>query len=182
MTWFPGFWFELPLKVTEVKIQNVTISLQVSLLFDLEYSNIVLIGALYISTKFRLDRTSNIATRWFPWKHTFASTCIFIETTLSELITFSLSILTFSLSRTTVEVISRVAAGEHMVPWPFHFEILKLRFSPQTLMHGSNGSEITDKGWAAIGYFNQIHNTQNISTRKYWLWAMDRGIFYFISF
>jgi hypothetical protein len=36
-----------------------------------------------------------------------------------ELITFNLSIITFSLSRTTVEV-SHVAAGEHMVPGPFH--------------------------------------------------------------
>jgi hypothetical protein len=39
---------------------------------------------------------------------------------LTELITFSLSILTFSLSRTTVKV-SHVASGEHMVPGPFHF-------------------------------------------------------------
>jgi hypothetical protein len=35
--------------------------------------------------------------------------------TLPELITLCLSIITFSLSRTTVEV-SRVDAGEHMVP------------------------------------------------------------------
>jgi hypothetical protein len=40
--------------------------------FDLEYSNIVL-GTVYISSKFQPDRTSNIATRWSPWKHTFAS-------------------------------------------------------------------------------------------------------------
>jgi hypothetical protein len=39
--------------------------------------------------------------------------------TLPELIRFSLSIITFSLSRTTVEV-SHVDAGEHMVPGPFH--------------------------------------------------------------
>jgi hypothetical protein len=39
----------------------------------LEYSNIVLIGTVYISTKFRPDQTSNIAARWPPWKHTFAS-------------------------------------------------------------------------------------------------------------
>jgi hypothetical protein len=38
---------------------------------------------------------------------------------MPELITFSLSIITFSMSRTTVEV-SHVAAGEHMVPGPFH--------------------------------------------------------------
>jgi hypothetical protein len=50
-----------------------------------------------------------------PWKHTFAS-----GLGLCELITFSLSIITFSLSRTTGEV-SHVAAGEHMVPGPFIF-------------------------------------------------------------
>jgi hypothetical protein len=38
--------------VTEVKVQYVTISRQVSLLVDLEYSNIVLIGTVYISTKY----------------------------------------------------------------------------------------------------------------------------------
>jgi hypothetical protein len=42
--------------------------------------------------------------------------------TLPQLITFSLSIITFSLSRTTVEL-SHVAAGEHMVPGPFHLLI-----------------------------------------------------------
>jgi hypothetical protein len=52
------------------------------------------LGTVYISTKFQPD---------------------------PELITFSLSIITFSLPRTTVEV-SHVAAGEHMVPGPFHFE------------------------------------------------------------
>jgi hypothetical protein len=61
------FWFGhggLKLKtenVTAVKVQNVTISRQVSLLFDLEYSNIVLMGTVYISAKFRPDWTSNIA-------------------------------------------------------------------------------------------------------------------------
>jgi hypothetical protein len=45
--------------------------------------------------------------------------------TLPELITFSLSIITFNLSRTTVEV-SHVAAGEHMVPGPFHFQDMTL--------------------------------------------------------
>jgi hypothetical protein len=44
-------------------------------------------------------------------KHTFSS--IFI-TTLPELITFSLS-------RSTVNIRSHVAPGEHMVPGPFHF-------------------------------------------------------------
>jgi hypothetical protein len=73
MTLFPGFWFDILLKVTEVKVQNVTIRQQVSLLFDLEYSNIVLLGTVYISTKFRPDWTSNIAARWSPWKHTIAS-------------------------------------------------------------------------------------------------------------
>jgi hypothetical protein len=43
---------------------------------------------------------------------------IFI-TTLPELITFSLSIITFSLPRTAVKV-SHVAAGEHMIPGPLH--------------------------------------------------------------
>jgi hypothetical protein len=108
------------LKVTEVKVQNVAISLHVSLLFDLEYSNIMLILIVYISTKFRPDQTSNIAARWSPWNHTFAS--IFITLTdIPDLITFSLSIIliTFSLSRTTVKV-SHVAADEHMVLGPFH--------------------------------------------------------------
>jgi hypothetical protein len=102
------------LKVTEVKVQNVTISRHVSLLFDLEYSNLVLIGTVYISTEFRPDWTSNIAARWSPWKHTFASGLCGERhgCTLPELITFSLS-------RTTVEV-SYVAAGERMVPGPFH--------------------------------------------------------------
>jgi hypothetical protein len=36
-----------------------------------------------------------------------------------ELISFSLSIIAFSLSRTIVEVV-HVDAGEHMVPGPFH--------------------------------------------------------------
>jgi hypothetical protein len=44
--------FYLLLKVTEVKVQNVTISRHVSLLFNLEYSNIVLIRSVHISTKF----------------------------------------------------------------------------------------------------------------------------------
>jgi hypothetical protein len=43
---------------------------------------------------------------------------IFIAT-VPEL-TISLSIITFSLSRTTVKV-SRVAPGDHMVPGPFNF-------------------------------------------------------------
>jgi hypothetical protein len=65
-----GFLFDL-LKVTEVKVQNVTISRHILLLFDLEYSNIMLIwinllGTVYISTKFRPDRTSNIAARLSP--------------------------------------------------------------------------------------------------------------------
>jgi hypothetical protein len=89
----------------------------------------VLIGTGYISAKFRTDRTSNIAARWSPWKHTCASglpggrihLC-----TLHELITFSLSIITFCLSRTTVEV-SHVAAGEHMVPGPFHSGQVKMK-------------------------------------------------------
>jgi hypothetical protein len=69
MTWYPGFWFDLLLKVKEVNVQNVTISLQVSLLFDLEYSNIVLpvIGTVYISTKFQPDQTSSIAARLSPF-------------------------------------------------------------------------------------------------------------------
>jgi hypothetical protein len=44
-------------QVAEVKVQNVTISRHVSLLFDLEYSNIVLISMVYISTKFWPDWT-----------------------------------------------------------------------------------------------------------------------------
>jgi hypothetical protein len=71
----PRFFCVLLLKVTEVKVQNVAIRRHVSLIliFDLEYFNIVLIGTVYISSKFRPDRTSNIAARWSPWKHTFAS-------------------------------------------------------------------------------------------------------------
>jgi hypothetical protein len=50
------------------KVQNVTISPHVSLLFDLENSNIVIrLGTVNISTKFRPDRTSNIAAIWSPW-------------------------------------------------------------------------------------------------------------------
>jgi hypothetical protein len=43
MIWYRSFWFDL-LQVTEVKVQNVAISLHISLLHvvDLEYSNIVL--------------------------------------------------------------------------------------------------------------------------------------------
>jgi hypothetical protein len=80
-------------------------------------------------TKFWPHRTSNIATSWSPWKHTFYLGYVVVGIlgytyerhgcTLPELITFSLSIITFSLSRTTVEV-SHVGAGEHMVPGPFH--------------------------------------------------------------
>jgi hypothetical protein len=82
----------------------------------------VLVGTVYISAKFRPDRTSNITARWSPWKHIFASVLCGVgigytserhRCTLPELITFSLSIITFSLSRTTLEV-SHVAAGEHM--------------------------------------------------------------------
>jgi hypothetical protein len=119
------------------------------------------LGTVYISTKFRPDRTSNIAARW---KHTFAS--IFITTFRLAIISFKLAIITFrqaiitfrlaiitfrlaiitfrlaiitfrlaiitfrlaimlaiitfSLSRTIVDV-SHVAAGEHMVPGPFMY-------------------------------------------------------------
>jgi hypothetical protein len=115
------------------------------LLFDLEYSNIVLIGTVYISTKFQPDRTSNIDVIWSPWEHTFASglrggTCRIhlwkarVHTTWTNDI--GLSIITFSLSRTTVEV-SHVAAGEHMVPGPFHSSwfdcLLQSRFMEWTL-------------------------------------------------
>jgi hypothetical protein len=56
--------------------------------------------------------------------------------TIPELITFSLSIITFSLSRTTVKV-SHVAAGEHMVPGPFHFFTCKIcRMCQAVLKHG----------------------------------------------
>jgi hypothetical protein len=52
------------------------------------------LDTVYISTKFRPDRTQ----------------------ILPELITFSLSIITFSLSRTTVEA-CHVATGEHSVAY-----------------------------------------------------------------
>jgi hypothetical protein len=45
-------------------------------------------------------------------------------TTVPELITIILSIITFSMSRTTVKV-SHVAPGEHMVPGPLHYTFLK---------------------------------------------------------
>jgi hypothetical protein len=57
-----------------------------------------------ISTTFQLERTS------MPPD----------GPTLPELITINLSIMTFSLSRTTVKV-SHVAPGEHIVPGPFIF-------------------------------------------------------------
>jgi hypothetical protein len=41
MTKYPGFLFDLLLKVTEVKVQNGTVSWYVSLLFDLEHFNLV---------------------------------------------------------------------------------------------------------------------------------------------
>jgi hypothetical protein len=73
--------------------------------FDLEYSNIVLIGTVYIYTKFRPDLTSNTAARWSPWKLLHLSSYK-QHYPVPELITISLSIITFSLSRTTVEVMS----------------------------------------------------------------------------
>jgi hypothetical protein len=52
--------------------------------------------------------------------------------TLPELITVSLSIITFSLSRTSTVEVSLVAAGEHMVPGPFHLflSLLTSRLKP----------------------------------------------------
>jgi hypothetical protein len=55
-------------KVTEVEVQNGNVSWHVTLLVDLEHSNMVsgvnlYPGTIYISTKFRPDRTSNMAAR-----------------------------------------------------------------------------------------------------------------------
>jgi hypothetical protein len=109
--------------MTEVKVQNVTISRHVMLLFDLEYSNIVLIG---------LPNFDLIGLQILPPAGPLGNILLHLGymlvgytserhgCTLPELITFSLSIITFSLSRTSVEV-SHVAAGEHMVPGPFHW-------------------------------------------------------------
>jgi hypothetical protein len=41
MTQCPGFWFDILLKGTKVKVHSGTFSRHVSLLFDLEYSNLV---------------------------------------------------------------------------------------------------------------------------------------------
>jgi hypothetical protein len=147
---------ELLLKVTEVKVQNVTISLYVSLLFDLEYSNIVLICTVYISTKFRPDQNSSIAARWSPWKHTFVSGLrsgrIYLWNvqvcTLPELITFSLSIITFSLSlvsRTTVEVSCscRWAHGPWTISLQNKGDDMYLNICNEKYVHTSGSSNAT---------------------------------------
>jgi hypothetical protein len=66
MTQYLVFLFDLLLKVTVVKVQNGSFSRHISLLFDLEHSNLVwtYLDTTYISTKFRSDWTSNMATRW----------------------------------------------------------------------------------------------------------------------
>jgi hypothetical protein len=43
MKYYLDFWFDILLKVTEVKVQYFTIIQHISLLFELEYSNVVLI-------------------------------------------------------------------------------------------------------------------------------------------
>jgi hypothetical protein len=138
MTYYPGFWFDLLLKVTEVKVQNVTISWHLSLLFDLEYSNIVLIGLHFLPNFGRIGHQilpdgplrnillhlGYVVVGYTSERH---------GCTLPELITFSLSIITFSLSRTRVEV-SNVAACEHMVPGPFHLSSFYVQHVLKTFM------------------------------------------------